>query len=52
MRFLAVIPSHWLDYVYVAGVAFCLGWGCTGRGAGGRGGSCGLVSTSDRSNAA
>ncbi len=30
MRFLAVIPSHWLDYVAVAGVAFCLGWGMHG----------------------
>jgi cytochrome b len=32
MRFLAVIPSHWFDYVAVAGVAFCLGWGMHGSG--------------------
>jgi len=30
MRFLAAIPSHWFDYVAVAGVAFCLGWGLHG----------------------
>lgn len=30
MRFLAVIPSHWIDWIAIAGVSFCLGWGAHG----------------------